>query len=201
MDQGTYKSKFKQNEIIPDVIDNEPLELLTMEYKVGDKVNKLCEMGTTLTPTQVQNKPYNLQFARCNDDKLYTIILTDPDARDRIKHEFREWVHFVKINVKGSDLDKSGDIIIEYVGSGPPQSSGLHRYVWLIFEQSQGKIDTDKCGQKKLKAKGSNGEGRRKWKAREFVKNNKLGPLVAGTFYNAEYDDYVPKLYAWLAGK
>ena len=201
LNKGTYKSRFKNDEIIPDVIDDEPLELLTMEYKIDDEINKLNEMATTLTPTQVQNMPYNLKFNRCDPNKLYTIILTDPDARDRIKHEFREWVHFVKINVNGNDLDNSGDIIIEYVGSGPPQSSGLHRYVWLVYEQSQGKIDIDKCGQKKLAAAGTNGKGRPKWKAREFIKNNKLGPLVAGTFYNAEYDDYVPTLYAWLAGE
>ena len=188
---------FKSDEIIPDVVDTEPLELLKVTYgKLA-----LNEMGQTLTPTQVQDVPNSFEFKACDATKLYTIILTDPDARDRKKHEFREWVHFVKINVNGSDLVNSGDALIEYVGSGPPKGSGLHRYVWLVYEQSNGKIDIDQCGQKKLISGGGKGEGRQSWKARKFVSNNKLGPLVAGTYYNAEYDEFVPKLYAWLAGK
>eukprot|EP00483_Globobulimina_turgida_P010012 UN10031 len=112
---------FKSDEIIPDVVDNEPVEVLRMEYRLGDSmVFKLEEMGQTLTPLQVQDAPYNLEFKGCEENKLYTVILTDPDARDRKKHEFREWVHFVRINVNGSDLTKSGDVMIGYGGSGPP---------------------------------------------------------------------------------
>ena len=195
------KLTFKSDQVIPDVVDTEPMELLTMEYKVDDNKFILNEMGKILSPIQVQDAPYDLKFNGCDKDKLYTVILTDPDARDRIKHEFREWVHFVKVNVKGSDLTNSGDVVIEYVGSGPPQGSGIHRYTWLVYEQENGKIDVNKCGQKKLGSGGSKGEGRRSWKARKFATDNKLNKLVAGTYYNAEYDDFVPKLYAWLQGK
>jgi len=193
---------FKSDEIIPDVVDEEPLNVLRMEYKFSNTMTfKLTEMGQTMAPSLVRYCPVNLQFDGCDAKKLYTVILTDPDARDREKHEFREWIHFVKINVKGSDLTNSGDVMIEYVGSGPPKGSGLHRYVWLVYEQPNGgQIDVAKCGQKKLIAAGGNGEGRRSWKARNFVKHNKLGPLVAGTYYNAQYDDFVPTLYAWLQG-
>eukprot|EP01083_Nonionella_stella_P066330 174577_1 len=136
---------FNSDQIVPDVVDDEPLELLTMEYrlKAGNKVFKVEEMGQTLTPTQVQDAPYNVQFKSVDESKLYTVILTDPDARNR------EWVHLVKINVSGADLSTSGDAIVEYVGSGPSQGSGLHRYIWLVYEQSNGRIDVDKCGQKK----------------------------------------------------
>eukprot|EP01084_Bolivina_argentea_P313792 543459_1 len=197
------KNWFKSDHIVPDVVDDEPLELLTVEYRVkaGNTVRKVEEMGQTLTPTQVQDVPYKIAFKSVDKSKLYTVILTDPDARDRVKHEFREWVHFVKINVSGADLSTGGDAIVEYVGSGPPQGSGLHRYCWLVYEQSNGRIDVDKCGQRKLKAAGSNGVGRQSWKARKFASDNKLGPLVAGTYYYAEYDAFVPKLYAWLQGK
>jgi len=192
-------NSFKSDEIIPDVVDSEPLELLTMKY--GENI-KLTEMGQILTPYQVRQFPETLEFKGCDNKKLYTIILTDPDARDRKKHEFREWVHFVRVNVNGNDLAKSGQTVIEYVGSGPPKDSGLHRYVWLVYEQRNNQnIEVAKCGQKKLISGGGNGEGRRQWKARKFVKDNNLGPLVAGTYYNAEYDDFVPKLYAWLQGK
>merc|ERR1712130_304715 len=134
---------FTSDEIVPDVVDSEPLQLLKVKY--GN--NELMKMGQTLTPTQVQNAPNFIEFEGCDANKLYTVILTDPDARDREKHEFREWIHCVRVNVNGSDLVKSGDAVIEYVGSGPPKGSGLHRYVWLVYEQKNGKIALDKCGQ------------------------------------------------------
>ena len=41
-------------------------------------------------------------------------------------------------------------------------------------------------------------KGRNNWKAKEFAAKYGLGDPVAGNFYQAEYDDYVPKLYAKL---
>ena len=40
--------------------------------------------------------------------------------------------------------------------------------------------------------------GRNNTKASEFVSKYNLGTPVAGNFYQAEWDDYVPKLYAKL---
>ena len=42
------------------------------------------------------------------------------------------------------------------------------------------------------------GEGRGNWKVLDFVAKYKLGRPVAGNFYQAEYDDYVPILYSKL---
>ena len=112
------------------MVDNEPLDLLTMEYKLNHSIMKLDYMGKVLTPTQVQDHPFNLYFEGCNLNKLYTIIMTDIDEKYEDKHQ---WVHYVKINVSGNDLTNSGDIVMDYVGSGPAEGSGLHRYVWLVF--------------------------------------------------------------------
>jgi len=192
-------SCFKSDEIIPDVVDGEPLSALRVQYGNGNDAVLLDAMGQTLTPLAVQDAPKQFSFKGCEANKLYALILTDPDARDRAKHEYREWIHFVKINANGADLGKTGDALVEYVGSAPPKGSGIHRYVWLIYEQKNGKIDADKCGQQRLKSGGGKGQGRGGWKARKFVKDNQLGPLVAGTYYYAEYDEFVPKLYAWMA--
>ena len=42
------------------------------------------------------------------------------------------------------------------------------------------------------------GTGRNNTKAATFVAKYNLGSPVAGNFYQAEWDDYVPKLYAKL---
>lgn len=72
---------------------------------------------------------------------------------------------------------------------------GLHRYVWLVYEQP----GTLSCSETVLTNR--SGDGRGKFKIQDFRKKYNLGAPAAGTCYQAEWDDYVPKLYEQLAGK
>jgi len=45
------------------------------------------------------------------------------------------------------------------------------------------------------------GENRGKFSIRQFAKKHSLGDPIAGNLYQAEWDDYVPKLYEQLSGK
>ncbi|XP_010164651.1 phosphatidylethanolamine-binding protein 1, partial [Antrostomus carolinensis] len=103
----------------------------------------------------VQHRPTSIEWDGCDPQKLYTLVLTDPDAPSRKDPKFREWHHFLVTNMKGNDVG-SGTVLSDYVGSGPPKGTG-------------GDLA--------------------------------LGVPVAGTCYQAEWDDYVPKLYEQLSGK
>ena len=116
---------------------------------------------------------------------MYCVIMTDPDAPSRKEPNHREWIHWVKINVKGSDLNGSGEDLIAYVGSGPPKGTGLHRYVQLVYEQASW-IDIKKCGQQILGNAGCGGKGRGQWSASKFTKHNGLKKLVSGNYYQAK---------------
>ncbi|KAJ0067889.1 hypothetical protein NL108_011665, partial [Boleophthalmus pectinirostris] len=70
----------------------------------------------------VQNRPSCIEWAGCDPSKLYTLVLTDPDAPSRKSPKFREWHHFLVVNMKGNDVS-SGSVMSDYVGSGPPQGS------------------------------------------------------------------------------
>ncbi|EDL19812.1 mCG7941, isoform CRA_e [Mus musculus] len=98
------------------------------------------------------------------------------------------------VNMKGNDIS-SGTVLSDYVGSGPPSGTGLHRYVWLVYEQEQ----PLSCDEPILSNK--SGDNRGKFKVETFRKKYNLGAPVAGTCYQAEWDDYVPKLYEQLSGK
>lgn len=83
----------------------------------------------------------------------------------------------------------------EYVGSAPPKDSGLHRYVFLSYKQPE-KLKFDEPYR-------SNTNGNRSMFSTErFVTKYNLGKPVAGNFFQAEYDDYVPiahkKLGFWI---
>jgi len=179
--------EMEKEQVIPDVIDQVPKSVLSVQY--GDlKVN----LGNELTPTQVKNPPKISWDADSN--KFYVLCMTDPDAPSRKDPKFREWHHYLVANIPGSDISK-GDVLSDYVGSGPPKDTGKHRYVFLIYEQP-GKLTFD---EKRLT--NSSGDGRGKFSIRNFAKKYKLGQPIAGNFYQAEWDDYVPKLYEQLAGK
>lgn len=105
-----------------------------------------------------------------------------------------EWHHYLVGNIPGSDISR-GEVLSEYVGAGPPQGTGLHRYIFLIYEQP-GKLTFD---EKRLTNR--SGDHRGKFNTRAFVKKYNLGEPIAANFYQAEWDDYVPKLYEQLSGK
>uniref|UniRef100_A0A2K6LWR4 Phosphatidylethanolamine binding protein 1 n=1 Tax=Rhinopithecus bieti TaxID=61621 RepID=A0A2K6LWR4_RHIBE len=85
--------------------------------------------------------------------------------------------------IKGSDIS-SGTVLSDYVGSGPPKGTGLHHYGWLVYEQARHL----KCDEPILSNR--SGDQRDKFKVASFHKKYHLGTPVAGTCYQAEWDDY-----------
>nr|ABF18365.1 putative phosphatidylethanolamine-binding protein [Aedes aegypti] len=177
---------FTDNEIVPDVLSKAPGALVKVSYtSAGAEVN----LGNELTPTQVKDEPSVSWEAE--PGALYTLVMTDPDAPTRAEPKMREWKHWVVINVPGSDV-AAGETVAEYIGSAPPQDSGLHRYVFLVYKQSRGRM---RWSEPKLSNRNPN---RAKFRVNEFAAKYHLGSPIAGNFYQATYDDYVPQVYATL---
>lgn len=152
--------------------------------KFGDLV--ITEVGQVTTPTHVQDPP-SLQWGG-EEGSFYSVFMTDPDAPSRKDQKFGEWYHWGVINVPGEDLSK-GEVIAQYVGAGPPEGTGLHRYLLLVYKQ-QSKIEFKG---EKLVMKMAN---RNNTNMRKVAKDLGLGSPVSGSCFQAEWDDYVPKLYA-----
>ncbi|CAB3232230.1 unnamed protein product [Arctia plantaginis] len=182
------QSLFKESCIVPDVIKIAPSEILNVQYPSGATITT----GKELTPTQVKDKP-TVKWA-AKDEQYYTLAMVDPDAPSRESPKFREWHHWLVGNIFGSEMSK-GEILSDYIGSGPPKGTGLHRYVFLVYKQP-GKCDFSKV----QKLPNNSGDKRGKFSINKFADQFKFGPPVAGNFYVAKYDDYVPKLYAQLKG-
>ncbi|XP_071633584.1 protein D2 isoform X1 [Temnothorax longispinosus] len=175
------------HEVIPDVVDKVPASVLNVTYPN----NLAVEIGKVLTPTLVKDQPTVQWDGEAN--AFYTLCMTDPDAPSRQNPKFREWHHWLVGNIPGSDVPK-GETLSQYVGSGPPQGTGLHRYVFLLYKQP-GKLTFD---EKRLTNR--SGDNRGKFSIRKFAAKYKLGDPIAGNMYQAEYDDYVPILYKQLEG-
>lgn len=63
--------------------------------------------------------------------------MTDPDAPSRSQPTYRECRHWIVMNIPESKIE-NGDEVIEYVGSGAPKDTGLHRYIFLVYKQPDG---------------------------------------------------------------
>lgn len=74
--------------------------------------------------TQIQPRV----FFQGEGDKLYTLLMWDPDA------PAKSWLHWLITNISGSVPDiLQGDEIISYAPPSPP--SGIHRYFFTVYEQ------------------------------------------------------------------
>lgn len=65
--------------------------------------------------------------------------MTDPDATSRLNPDLREIRHWLVLNIPECSIEK-GDEVIEFIGSGAQKDTGLHRYVFLVYKQKNGKI-------------------------------------------------------------
>uniref|UniRef100_A0A0N5AG79 Phosphatidylethanolamine-binding protein n=1 Tax=Syphacia muris TaxID=451379 RepID=A0A0N5AG79_9BILA len=177
---------FKKHGVMPDVVPVAPTSVAKVSYDNGAE----ADCGNTLKPVQVQNVPKVTWEA--DPSSLYTLILTDPDAPSRANPKFREWHHWLVVNIPGNNVSE-GEVLSGYISSAPPQKTGLHRYVFLVYKQP-GRIEDSEHGH----LKSTSGAKRANWKAAAFAKKHNLGDPVAGNFYQAEYDSFVPQVYAKL---
>ncbi|XP_076060890.1 protein D3-like [Oratosquilla oratoria] len=174
----------EEHKVVPDVIDTVPPHVVQVKFNDLE-----VQLGNTLTPTQVQKPPTVLTWP-AEDGSLYTLCMTDPDAPSRESPKYREWHHWLVVNVPGTNVDQ-GETLSQYVGSGPPKGTGLHRYVYLVFKQP-GQLS---CDEPKLT--NTSGDHRGCFSIKKFASKYNL-KLVAGNFYQAEYDSYCDEIYKQL---
>lgn len=165
--------------VIPDVIATGPKQQCKVFFESGKK----AEGGNLLTPSEVKTQP--LVQWKAKPKKFYTVCMCDPDAAAK------EWQHWLVVNVPGNNVCQ-GEVLSDYIGSGPLQGTGPHRYVFLVYLQPK-KLDFEE--QRLLN---NSVEGRTNFSISNFAKKYNLGDPIAGNFYEAEYDDYVPMLYQKL---
>lgn len=120
--------------------------------------------------------------------------MIDPDAPSRADPKFREIRHWLVVNIPGNDI-KKGETKFEYIGSGPPQGSGLHRYIFIVFKQNDGKRDFSDLPSVSNRSR----DGRISTNTRKLIADYNLS-VIGGNHYFAQFDDYVPILHSQLGG-
>ncbi|XP_018568605.1 protein D3-like [Anoplophora glabripennis] len=174
--------------VVPNVIDDIPTYKLGVQYAVVN-INE----GTIVNPRQVKDQP-TVSWKFKERSELFALCMVDPDAPSRSKPVQREWLHWLVVNIPGNSVEK-GETLAEYIGAGPPKDTDFHRYVFLLYVYRE----TIKFTEKKILK--TSPEGRPKFSVRKFTEKYSLGRPVAGNFFMAEYDNYVPELFKQLGLK
>uniref|UniRef100_A0A8D9EJU9 OV-16 antigen n=1 Tax=Cacopsylla melanoneura TaxID=428564 RepID=A0A8D9EJU9_9HEMI len=170
--------QFRKHNIVPQLISEAPKDVLEIVYPENIKAS----LGNELTPTQVKSQPQ--LYWTAEPEVKYTVVMEDPDAANSTG-----FLHWLVVNIPGSALT-SGQVKAEYVGSGPPKGTGLHRYIFYVYKQS-GDIEFTEP----FTSKSSAGE-RLHFTSAKFAAKYNMGSPIAGNFYEAQYDDYVPILHS-----
>lgn len=112
----------------------------------------------------------------------------DPDT---LKGTF---IHWLKINITGNDI-KTGNIILPYKAPSPPKGTGIHRYIFELYEQTESNnsetIDRvvtsiNKIKQKlslnkiisKIQFRSQNDSGGKKRKSKKQIKKRKTRRII-----------------------
>lgn len=120
--------------------------------------------------------------------------MVDPDVPSHWNRSLAEVIYWTVVNIVGNNI-VDADVLFDYIGSLPFDGSKLHRYIFLVYRQLSTIVFDEtrvaaNCGRNRVRAS-----------SKEFVRKYKLGQPIAGNFYQAQYDDYVPILYGQLIDK
>lgn len=141
---------YTKHKVIPDVVDKFTTHgLLTIEYSPKNQVT----LGNTLAVDDTQEQP-KIQFtlnSGTQDAELeveaedrFMLVLTDPDAPSNSDHKWSEFCHWIATDLTlntGDDLLSTmldfskAQHLVPYMGPGPPEKTGKHRYVFLFYKQ------------------------------------------------------------------
>jgi len=90
--------------------------------------NNINVVGQFLKTEETQNKPIVI-LKGLDTNKNYALIMIDPDAVGG------NHIHWLVTNIKGN-IFETGDEILEYFGPHPPANSGIHNYIFLLYESN-----------------------------------------------------------------
>ncbi|TKA55357.1 hypothetical protein B0A53_02281 [Rhodotorula sp. CCFEE 5036] len=137
--------------------------------KVGN-----VQPGSTYAVSETQDEPtVSFNAPAGQPEAKYTVVLADPDAPSREDPKWGPYMHFALADVVPGQA--AGTTLVGYMGPAPPQGTGPHRYVFLVYAQP---VD-------RTPELGRDAEDRPKFDVAKFAKDNELD-LVGATFYYAE---------------
>ncbi|XP_072154792.1 putative odorant-binding protein A5 [Bemisia tabaci] len=185
------EESLKKNEIIPNFFPISPKYEAFVTFEGGIEPN----MGNVIRPEQARFGPHTIAF-KYEPDRYYCIVMIGLDVPSRTNPTEREFLHWISGNFI-TDSFLAGDEIIQYYPILPKKDTGLHRYLFLVYEQ-KGKVEF-----KEPPLTDRNDWGRANWSSRKFAEKYNLGEPYAVNFFCSEYTNltFLPTAKAYLTSE
>lgn len=135
----------------------------------------ISSIGAAGQPTQPPN------------DTVYTLALTDPDAKSRDDPIWSEMCHWLLTNItyaKALKEDMAPAEFFQYKPPGPPPTTGPHRYVFVLLAGNA----TDAAKVKAPRDRQHWGYGEVRHGVRKWAGENNL-TVIAANFFVAENEE------------
>ncbi|XP_003743877.1 protein D2 [Galendromus occidentalis] len=172
------KQKFEEHGLVPDVIGKAPGRLVKVYY--GE--NGTLQPGEVLPQDQIQGEPEKVSW-EADPDELYTLIMTDIDAPSKENRSDGDEKRWLVVNIPGYGLAE-GEVRSPYEPPQPAAGTGLHRFIFLVYKQSQTLNSTDEDPEPETTTGES--ETSTPWTINDFARVNELGDPIAGNFFRVE---------------
>lgn len=107
------------------ITDPQPVDFIV---KFGPTFSKTAsDYGNTIVEIEASPEPHVFWKAP-PAGTFYTIVCWDPDA------EAKSWLHWLVVNCEGMSAE-GGQVLQKWSPPSPPKGSGLHRYIFGLFQQ------------------------------------------------------------------
>lgn len=183
----TIRDALISSSIIDEVLDDFfPSYAVAVSYPSS---HESVQLGNDIPVSAADSRPIFEFHALSPDkhadrDKIFTLILTDPDAKSRAKPKWSEMCHWIMTNLTTPipwSLDtlgvKEGELI-EYLPPSPPPKTGKHRYVFVLLEGETSHLTVPKD-------RPHWGYGKIRHGVRDWAEENDLEVVGANFFYAA----------------
>ena len=134
------------------------------------------QQGTLARVSQINEQPrISISSPQPLSNLTYTFMMIDPDAPTPDDPKFAYWRHWVVTSIpspsasaSSDDIIASGTTLTQYLAPGPKDESGPHRYLFLLFEEKEGR------GLEKADVGGEEFVDRRSFRAEDVVERKGL---------------------------
>ncbi|KAI8367400.1 phosphatidylethanolamine-binding protein [Choanephora cucurbitarum] len=136
--------RLTQMNVIPDLVplDTDPIVEVNVRLPEGN-----VEPGVFIQPEQSIERP-EIEITNFHtEQRLYTLMLVDPDSPDVENQTYQQRCHWLITNVPlsaTSPIVKEGDSVLDYIPPHPQKGTKYHRYTLIAYEQpneGQTKVD------------------------------------------------------------
>ncbi|XP_072157724.1 protein D3-like isoform X1 [Bemisia tabaci] len=169
------KRNLKASDVIPDVIPCSPKYVINVTYIPGVTVY----FGNKLEPDELKKEPVKIGWP-VTPGHNYTLILTGADEPSVANHVNRELLKWLVVDIPGCDLHQ-GVELVKYAPVEMIQKTGLHRYVFTVYEQPKERPNWNETS-----IHDNKDERRVKFSNRKFAMTYNLGDLYAANYFHSE---------------